>query len=161
MTKKRWLIYVCSVCTMLMICGAVLTAAVFFIIGNPVVLLNNQKLKQAVCSLKSGEIVSLNETVPFAWDVLYTFEPYQSRAEIEQIIGFRSNDIQENDVNEGMVHLLFVKGGKVAASVLGYSGNLGYGIDFAAKENRRIAYAENAQFTATKIDGITMLKYCE
>ncbi len=145
----------------LIICGAFLTGTIFFIIGNPVIFLNNQKLKQAVCSLKSGEIVSLNETVPFAWDVLYTFEPYQSRAEIEQIIGFRSNDIQENNVNEGMVHLLFVKGHTVAASVLGYSGNLGYDIDFAAKKNQCIDYAEYAYFAVTETDGITLLKYCK
>lgn len=82
-----------------------------------------------------------------------------NKAKIAEIIGFQSNDIKENNINEGMVHLLFVKNDKVVASILGYSSNLGYNIDFASKENLNVTYAENAQFAMTKIDGTTTLTY--
>lgn len=54
-----------------------------------------------------------------SWDTPYTFGAYQSKDEIEDIIGFQSADIRENNMNEGMAHLLFVKNDKVVASILG------------------------------------------
>ena len=127
--------------------------------GSPAVLINNWKLKQSVNSLKEGTSVFLNEVVPFRWDTLYTFGPYESREEIAKKIGFQSPDIKENNVNEGMVHLLFVRDHSVEASVLGYGSNLGYMIDFTSKEDYKITYDENARFTVNKKDGITELSY--
>ena len=65
----------------------------------------------------------------------------------------------ENNINEGMVHLLFIKNDKVVASILSYSSKLGYNIDFTTKENLKVTYAENAQFSTTKVGGITILTY--
>lgn len=143
----------------ILICMIVITGLGYLIMGNPFLFLNNQRLKNAIASLDSGEIVSLSEVIPFEWDVLYTPEPYQSKEEIEEMTGFKSAEIQENNINEGMVHLLFVKNNKVAASVLGYSSNLGYRIDLSSKEGLKVAYAENAQFLVTKVDGNTTLTY--
>lgn len=128
----------------------------YWVIGNPVVFINNQKLKNAVKSIDS-ETVQFNDVIPFAWDAVYTFEPYQSKESIENIIGFTSADIKENNINEGMVHLLFVNNSKVVASVLGYAGNLGYRIDFPAK----VTFAENARFHVTKTPQVTTLAYAE
>jgi len=126
-------------------------AVVFIVIcislfGNPVVKYNNHRLKKAVTALEAGQPVTLNEVVPFGWDTAYTFSPYTSEQEIEEIIGFKSRSIVANNINEGMVHLIFVKGEKVQAAVLGYADNLGYYIDFFPK----VEYGENAQFTVTK-----------
>ncbi|MDO5406273.1 MAG: lysozyme inhibitor LprI family protein [Eubacteriales bacterium] len=137
-----------------LICLLSAAMAVLFFIGNPVVFRNNRKLAKSVKSVNS-DTVFLNDIVPFVWDTLYTFGPYQSKKEIEEIIGFSSVDIRENDINEGMVHLLFVNGDRVAASVLGYSSKLGYAIDFTSK----ITYDENARFHVAKIDGIQTLTY--
>lgn len=128
----------------------------YWVIGNPVVFINNQKLKNAVKSIDS-ETVQFNDVIPFAWDAVYTFEPYQSKESIENIIGFTSADIKENNINEGMVHLLFVNNSKVVASVLGYADNLGYRIDFPAK----VTFAENARFHVTKTPQVTTLAYAE
>lgn len=126
----------------------------YFIIGNPVVFINNQKLKKSIKSIDNGT-VQLNDVIPFYWDTVYTFEPYQSKESIEEIIGFKSFNIKENNINEGMVHLLFVNNNKVVASILGYDSNLTYRINFASK----VTFAENASFNVTKADGITTLDY--
>lgn len=151
--KKKTKIFIFLVCTVLIVIVG------YLMIGNPFVFINNLKLKKIIESSDDGKTVFLNEVIPFEWDTLYTFEPYQSKAEIAEIIGFQSNDIKENNVNEGMVHLLFVKNDKVVASILGYSSNLGYNIDFTSKENLKVTYAENAQFAITKVDGTTILTY--
>lgn len=106
-------------------CIALIGLAGYILIGNSIVFINNQKLQNSVQSIGS-EMVQLNDVVPFEWDFLYTFDPYQSKEEIEKLVGFKSADIKENNINEGMVHLLFVKGDKVVTSILGYDSNLGY-----------------------------------
>ena len=106
-----------------------------------IVYINNQKLEKSVKNI-TGETVQLNDLVPFEWDALYTFGPYQSK-----------------ESNEGMVHLLFVNDNKVVASILGYASNLGYCIDFTAKNLWEISFTENAQFNVTKTDDITTLTY--
>lgn len=116
------------------------------LIGNPVVKYNNYRLKKTVTALEEGATVTLNEVIPFEWDAVYTFSPYTSEEEIEQIIGFKSRDIVANDVNEGMVHLIFTKGEKVQAAVLGYPSNLGYRIDFFQK----VTYDRKIPFTVTE-----------
>ena len=128
----------------------------YLVVGNPVVLINNYKLENSIKSIQSDNI-KLNEVVPFDWDIVYTFEPYTPKENIEEIIGFKSSSIKENNINEGMVHLLFVKGEKVVASILGYSTNLGYRLDFPSK----VTFVENAQFKVSIIDNIVTLKYLD
>ena len=96
--------------------------------------------------------VTLNEIVPFEWSTVYTFDPYVTRSEIEKIIGFKSNAIQET-VNEGMVQLLFVKGSSVSGSVCGYAENLGYCIEFSGKIN----FEDNTPFDVRIQDDIVYL----
>lgn len=141
-------------------CIALIAVMGYLIIGNPFIFINNQKLENEVKSI-DREIVQLNDVVPFEWDTLYTFGPYQSKEEIEEIVGFKSADIKENNINEGMVHLLFVNDNKVVASILGYASNLGYSIDFTSKDGWKVTFAENAQFNITKVDGITTLTYAK
>ena len=147
-----------KVVMIILACIAAIAAVGYWMIGNPVIYMNNQRLANSIKSI-DGKTVSLNAVVPFAWDALYTFEPYQSQEEIAEAIGFKSADIKENNVNEGMVHLLFVKGEEVVASILGYGGNLGYRIDFSSKEERKITFDQDAQFNITRVDGVTTLIY--
>lgn len=90
--------------------------------------------------------------MPFEWSTVYTFDPYVTRSEIEKIIGFKSNAIQET-VNEGMVQLLFVKGSSVSGSVCGYAENLGYCIEFSGKIN----FEDNTPFDVRIQDDIVYL----
>lgn len=148
MTKKSKLIAI-----ILTFVGLV-AIATYLVIGNPIVLMNNQKLGNTLKSIDAAT-VNINEIVPFDWDTIYTFEPYAPKESIEKIIGFKSNDIEVNNINEGMVHLLFVKDKQVVASVLGYSENLGYRLDFPSK----VEFTENAVFNVSISDGIVELVY--
>ena len=125
------------------------------VFGSPVIRINNHRLKKAVTALEAGQTVTLNEVVPFEWDAVYTFSPYTSEEDIEKTIGFKSRDIVANNVNEGMTHLIFTKGEKVKAAVLGYPTALGYRIDFFKK----VSYDRNILFTvAEKNDFIELLQ---
>lgn len=136
--------------TIVVIC---LTIAFYAAIGNPIVLVNNERLKRSVTAVNTQN-VELNNVVPFEWDAVYTFEPYASKEEIEEIVGFKSNAIKET-VSEGMVQLLFVEDQKVVSSVCGYQSGLGYSIDFFGK----ILYTDNAVFSVEKDSGIVRLSY--
>lgn len=143
-----------KVSIIILACAAFAVIAGYLLIGNPAAADNNQKLERAVKSVNS-ETVQLNEVIPFEWDAVYTFAPYMGKEEIEEVVGFKSADIKENNISEGMVHLLFTKDKKVVASILGYSEHLGYRIDFTSK----VTFAEDARFNVTKADGVTTLAY--
>lgn len=147
MKKKKITIYIIVI--------SLIVALTYIAIGNPIVFVNNQKLKREVIAVNSDN-VELNEIVPFDWDMVYTFEPYTSKEQIEDVIGFKSNSIQET-VSEGMVQLLFVKDKKVVCSVCGYSSTLGYRINFFG----RIMYTDNAVFSVERDSGIVRLTYKE
>lgn len=131
---------------------AIIFLLVFLMTGSPLVACHNYELKKSVLSVSGETQVTLNEIVPFDWDIVYTFSPYTSRNEIEKIIGFSSHSIRET-VNEGMVQLLFVKGDSVVASVCGYADNLGYRITF--KDSVR--FEEKAVFAVDTNAGIVTL----
>ena len=123
----------------------------YAVMGNPVVFYHNFALQRAMSQVPEGE-VTLNQIVPFAWDAAYTFPPYTSKKEIETALGFSSASIRET-VNEGMVQLLFVKDGRVTASVCGYPERLGYQVCFSD----RVSFSEEAVFTAKRTEGVLTL----
>ena len=129
-------------------------------IDNLFICLNNYKLSQSLRDIQT-ELISLNDVVPFEWDTLYTFAPYASKEEIENLIGFKSSAVKDNHISEGMVHLLFVNHDNVVASILGYQDNLGYCLDFMAKESWHIHYEDHATFDVLQADDIVKLTYAE
>lgn len=129
---------------------AVLLCAIAW--ANPVVKYHNAMLKRAVLAAAEGERVTLSEIVPFGWERVYTFSPYATREEMEETIGFRSRALRET-VNEGMVQLVFVDGGRVTASVCAYPQALGYAVWFQGE----IAYGDAVFFTVRQADGIVVL----
>ena len=135
---------------------AFFSIAVILIVGermfeSPLVKYNNYHLKQNMQTISESE-VTLNSVVPFEWDTVYTFPPYTSKAKIEKIIGFESNEIKET-VNEGMVNLLFVKGNTVTGSICDYPKNLGYSIEFKDK----VKFKDNVVFEVHIQDGMASL----
>lgn len=133
-----------------------LSIAFYLLIGNPAVFIRNRKLETSMKSI-TAQTVQLNEVVPFDWDAVYTFPPYMSKEDMEEILGFKSPYIQENQINEGMVHLIFVKDQKVMACILGYPENLGFSMDIAAQDIWKIDFDDHAEFDVTKKDGMVEL----
>ena len=111
--------------------------AFYFIFGNPVIYLNNAKLKKALSTLDSGS-VTLEEIVPFEWTSAYTFDPYTSIDFIEWATGSRSPALRES-YSEGMTHVVFTDNGQVVASVCAYPASLGYYLTFAGVKATRYA----------------------
>lgn len=142
MKKKVWIISAMAIVTL---------AVGSYMIENPFIAYHNYLLKQSISKI-SKPTVTLNEIVPFEWDTVYTFAPYTSRSEIEEIIGFKSNAIQET-VSEGMVQLLFVKDSAVCGSICGYDENLGYAVHFSDK----VEVTDNRQFDVCIQDDIVYL----
>lgn len=122
--------------------------------GRLTVAYHEAALKRAITSMPSGtETVTLEEVVPFDWERVYTFSPYTTRAEMEEVIGFQSGTLEES-VSEGMVQLVFVKGDKVAAAICGYPQTLGYSVSLKGC----VACGDEAVFSVEKQEGITVLR---
>ena len=147
MNKRKISTIVLSIIVLLAMVG-------YFVVGNPTVFMNNQKLDNSLNSI-TGDTVKLNEVVPFEWDAVYTFESYISKGDMEKIIGFQSSGLEENHISEGMVHLVFVDDEKVVSSKLGYSSDLGYSLDFDSK----VVFSENAEFKVVISDGVVKLTH--
>lgn len=141
-----------------------LIIAVIWATGNALdhlaVLNNNRRLKQALTSL-DVQTVTLNDVVPFKWDMVYTFDSYVSKEEMANVIGFKSGALRET-ASEGMIQLVFVRGRKVVCGVCGYSDALGYSICFstdAGKSDSRLAFNDNEVFSVEKSEGIVYLSH--
>lgn len=127
---------------------------------------NNQLLKKAVQDIpKDEERVYLNDIVPFQWTEVYTFDPYLSIEQQEQIIGFESNKLEES-VSEEMVHLVFVKDKEVVGCVISHSETLGYDINLRIVDYMvldinyiKVSHEQNAVFSVKQEEGLTRLDY--
>ena len=75
-------------------------ALLWSFIGSPVVLWHNHQLKTALTGLTDTSI-TLEQAVPFSWDEVYTFAPYTSVEEIQEVIGTTSFNLKEA-ASEGM-----------------------------------------------------------
>ncbi len=116
-------------------------------------------MKKALTALETPG-VRLNAVVPFAWEAVYTFDPYLSKAEMAEIIGFKSGALRET-VSEGMVSLVFIRDSAVIASVCGYSDALGYAVYFNTGDGNfsRLTFADDAVFSVETADGVVRLHH--
>lgn len=106
--------------------------------------------------------IALNDLIPFEWDEVYSFEPYTTREEIEQIIGLHSGAIGET-VSEDMVQYVFVnrEKGKVKASICGRPVELGYRFVFPEEKRTgnycKVTKADQLVFDIGAEKGVTVL----
>lgn len=155
--KYRWQKNVIGI-TLLVICSLI------EIFGNPMIYVNNGKLKKALTALPEGT-VTLEEVVPFEWDTVFTFDPYTPIEVIENATGSESHALKES-VSEGMTHVVFTHGG-VTASVCAYPEALGYSLSFIGGEENYYSYSDGGycriengdqvEFTVTHEDGVVAL----
>lgn len=104
--------------------------------------------------------VNIQELTEFEWDSLYIFSPYTSKKEIEEVIGFESENIVDNMVDESTTYLLFVKDNTVVANVYGSTNSLGYTFDFGEYEKYLyIDASKETTFGVIEQSGIKLLEY--
>lgn len=135
--------------------AGILLAGLFWVRGDVMTARHERQLQKKLLALPAGTLTTLEEAVPFAWDVAYTFDPYTSRRQIEEAIGFSSRQIEQT-VSEGQMQLLFVKGRQVVASVCGFPSRLGYRVDFSGS----ISGSDTTLFAVTRQDGLVVLTAC-
>jgi hypothetical protein len=126
---------------------------------------NNQALMDSILSIKEDtKTVNLNQIVPFKWTKLYIFDPYLDVARQEEIIGFKSDELDQSN-NEGMLYLVFVDRDTVVSSVLAYPDSLGYnfrlGTDYIELniDYTMIRSDENMPLKVAHENGIITLNY--
>ncbi len=149
----------------LLLMAAVAAALFYVIFGNPVLVVNEARLKKALTSMDvSQKTLTLEETVPFSWDEVYSFDPYTSREEMERVLGFPDSGLKET-VNEGMVHLVFIKKERVVCCVCGYADILCYSASLPRDENApgssgygMLRFGDNCVFQIEKEGEIFYLK---
>lgn len=111
--------------------------------------------------MASGDEVNLTDITPFAWDTVYSFDPYVTKDEMETVLGFESRHLKET-VSEGMVQLVFVKANEVVCSICGYRDNLGYSVNLGSwgqeRPYRRV-YAGSDHFTLEKDQDTPVLQF--
>lgn len=93
-------------------------------LGSPAEWYRRRALRQAMAEVEDGE-VTLNEIIPFAWDSVYSFGPYTTQEQMEEIMGISARRLEESP-SEGMVQLVFVKNGHMVCNVCGYISREGY-----------------------------------
>ena len=133
-------------------------ALLWSFIGSPVVLWHNHQLKTALTGLTDTSI-TLEQAVPFSWDEVYTFAPYTSVEEIQEVIGDTSFNLKEAE-SEGVLQLVFLDGGAVTAAVCAYPAALGYDVDMASAVDStpcKLTYGENISFTVERDGGVVRL----
>lgn len=124
-------------CSAFLILLVLFMAAFWFVFGSPVRLYRNYRLKQALRNPPAAaETVTLNTLIPFAWDTVYTFDPYTSRAEMEAALGIRDPHLPES-IDESQRPLVVVQNGRVQASVCGYASAMGFSVRIQSGTIRR------------------------
>lgn len=133
-------------------------ALLYYLMGSPVVLWHNHQLKSALTAL-TDQTITLEQAVPFAWDEVYAFAPYTSLEEIEATIGTESYNLSES-TSEGMLQLVFLDEGAVAAAVCDAPSNLGYNLIFSDWEGNaaHLTYGENVSFAIRSDNGVVVLE---
>ena len=133
-------------------------ALAWSLIGSPVVLWHNHQLKAALTGLTDTSI-TLEQAVPFSWDEVYTFAPYTSVEEIQEVIGTTSFNLKEAE-SEGVLQLVFLDGGAVTAAVCAAPAALGYDVDLASTVDStpcKLTYGENISFAVERDGGVVRL----
>ncbi|GAB6152895.1 hypothetical protein JCM17380_16450 [Desulfosporosinus burensis] len=124
---------------------------------------NSQSFKEQVSQVgQQVDTINLHGMTSFDWDVLYSFAPYTPKESIYQVIGFKSDNIQET-ISEGMNQLIFVKSGEVVCHLNGYPAKDGYGISFLSGDYTdgvvMLHSTDKINFKVTRNKGVIYLEH--
>lgn len=123
---------------------------------------NAGKLKYKVLSLDPNVLsVNLKDMTPFEWDTVYSFDPYTSKEQVYETVGYRWDRISEA-LSEGMNQIVFLNDGEVVCYVFGYPENSKFGISFFGKDISKVPMLTSEDpldFSVHRSEGTTYLAY--
>ncbi len=85
------------------------------------------KLDKVIEETKNNQELTLEKFVPFEWDKLYQFGPYTTKEYMEEKIGFKSDYLSSNSINDNIYSSVFVKNNKVVLQTHKYNFDFGEG----------------------------------
>ena len=117
---------------------------------------NRHSFKKSI-SFLSEEIqeVTFNDLVSFDWDFVYSFHPYISNKEINEILGFESNKPLEM-MNEYLESIVFVKNQEVVCYFVESPLSLKFSFDFGKGEFHKTESREIDFWKISKNDYIIL-----
>ena len=89
---------------------------------------NMNKFEQNLDNLLNNQNHTCKDLFDFDYDMVYVFQPYLNKNQIEKEIGFKYWKIKET-INENMMNILFIKDNKPVVYLYGYPEDSGYYID--------------------------------
>lgn len=123
---------------------------------------NARLLKDNVLSLdQKVESVNLKDLTPYEWDTIYSFDPYTSKEQVYETVGYKWDKISEA-LSEGMNQIVFLNDGAVVCYVFGYPENNKYGISFFGKDISKVPMLtreDSLDFSVHRSEGTTYLAY--
>lgn len=99
----------------LLVLNIILICFLFYI--NPMQVYRNHKFKDNIVTLLDKETITLEELIPFEFDLVYLFEPYSTKENIEKTIGFKSRFVKDNSTDKLGTEVIVVKDEKVISSI--------------------------------------------
>lgn len=114
---------------------------------------NHLRLQNALTNVES-DTVTLESTVPFPWDTVYTFDADVTQAEMEIITGADCTLVPEAE--DGEERLVFLLQGSVVCAVLENPEEDGYHLELPEERPTysALTYGEKQPFTARRANGV-------
>lgn len=107
---------------------------ILFLINKNNPLNKNTNYLEGVLSQRDSEKSGIaKELFNLDYGKVYVFQPYLTKNDMENQIGFKCSVLKES-VNEGMVNILFTKNHSPVAYLYGYPSSIGYFIDLPIGE---------------------------
>ncbi len=115
--------------------------------------LQNKKVKEQIATFKEGQQITLDQLFPFEWDEFYSFEPYTSKTQVEDTLGFPF-DAYRSTVNEGTVFVILTKGKEVIYYASGYADFYHY--YFVNQDFQHVSMKDQQPFVIEQIEKDTI-----
>lgn len=141
----------------LIVLNIILICFLFYI--NPMQVYRNHKFKDNIVSLLDKETITLEELIPFEFDSVYLFDSYNTKENIEKVIGFKSRFVKDNSTDKLGTEVIVVKDKKVISSIFVNISEDGFTIEKLITSNR-LDYNTGIQFKVESYEsGVFIRQY--
>lgn len=113
----------------------------------------DQGLKSTLKTHSGTQEFMLVELTDFDWEKVYFIPPYMSKEKIEEAIGIKSDDIQDNNSDEIVLYIIFTNGNQIVCQIYGRTENLGFDFEVGTYNDYLKLDKEDSKFCINTVDG--------